>query len=200
MTTTATVETLTAEVRVLVVGNRQVTLSVFKQLDWVPAVEMTPFGRVSSGRKRDSDARQDGVELVGVGDTGSLVQSAVWPVDWTQRAPRVFDHWCEHQKARYANPVDVRKSGGHTLRWRHGEFSCRVQPLHEGPCWKHGSSESWFCEERKYQHQRGDFCNLPALEQAWQNKADDDLAVASSGQSLYDAMSALPLIVLAGLR
>ena len=33
--TTATVETLTAEVRVLAVGNRQITLSVAKQLDFV---------------------------------------------------------------------------------------------------------------------------------------------------------------------
>jgi hypothetical protein len=44
--TTATVETLTAEVRVLMVGSRQVTLSVYSQLDAVPLMAMTPFGRV----------------------------------------------------------------------------------------------------------------------------------------------------------
>jgi hypothetical protein len=33
--TTATVETLTAQVRVLQVGNRQITLSIYKQLDTV---------------------------------------------------------------------------------------------------------------------------------------------------------------------
>ena len=44
---TATVETLTAEVRVLMVGSRQVTLSVAKQLDVCPLSDMTPFGRVS---------------------------------------------------------------------------------------------------------------------------------------------------------
>lgn len=48
--TTATVETLTAEVRVLVVGNRQITLSVAKQLDEVPLWDMLPFGRVSVGK------------------------------------------------------------------------------------------------------------------------------------------------------
>lgn len=44
---TATVETLTAEVRTLVVGSRQVTLSVARQLDTVPVWEIEPFGRVN---------------------------------------------------------------------------------------------------------------------------------------------------------
>jgi len=49
MTNTATVETLTAEVRVLMVGSRQVTASVFKQLDECPVDSMNPiFGRVRS--------------------------------------------------------------------------------------------------------------------------------------------------------
>jgi hypothetical protein len=48
---TATVETLTAEVRVLIVGSRQVTLSVFRQLDEVHPEEIKPFGRVRSGRR-----------------------------------------------------------------------------------------------------------------------------------------------------
>lgn len=44
---TATVETLTAEVRTLMVGSRQVTLSVARQLDVVPPTHLEPFGRVS---------------------------------------------------------------------------------------------------------------------------------------------------------
>lgn len=48
--TTATVETLTAEVRVLMVGNRQVTLSVYKQLDeYLSEPGWVNFGRVRSG-------------------------------------------------------------------------------------------------------------------------------------------------------
>lgn len=43
---TATVEALTAEVRVLMVGNRQVTLSVAKQLDHLGLDELEMFGRV----------------------------------------------------------------------------------------------------------------------------------------------------------
>lgn len=55
---TATIETLTAEVRVLMVGNRQVTLSVAKQLDRTNFFEdgpgaITPFGRVKTGAKVD---------------------------------------------------------------------------------------------------------------------------------------------------
>jgi hypothetical protein len=41
---TATVETLTAEVRVLMVGSRQVTMSMFKQLDFRPVGEIDVFG------------------------------------------------------------------------------------------------------------------------------------------------------------
>lgn len=48
--TTATVETLTAEVRVLMVGNRQVTLSVYRQLDEVLLADIAPFGRVNDGK------------------------------------------------------------------------------------------------------------------------------------------------------
>ena len=47
--TTATVEVLMAEVRVLMVGSRQVTLSVAKQLDRCFLEQMTPMGRVRIG-------------------------------------------------------------------------------------------------------------------------------------------------------
>lgn len=47
--TTATIETLTAEVRTLMLGSRQVTLSVAKQLDTVPLSTLQVFGRVKLG-------------------------------------------------------------------------------------------------------------------------------------------------------
>jgi hypothetical protein len=43
---TATVEVLTAEVRVLMVGSRQITLSVARQLDEVEWEQCEPFGRI----------------------------------------------------------------------------------------------------------------------------------------------------------
>lgn len=66
MTThTATVETLTAEVRVLMVGSRQVTLSVFRQLDFAGFAEIEPFGRVSDTSSKPGEKYEEGVLTVG---------------------------------------------------------------------------------------------------------------------------------------
>ena len=46
-----TVEVQTAEVRVLQVGRRQVTLSMVRQLDWANPADVEPFGRVRTGDK-----------------------------------------------------------------------------------------------------------------------------------------------------
>lgn len=46
---TATVETLVAEVRVLMVGSRQITLSVARQLDRVGLGDIDAFGRIELG-------------------------------------------------------------------------------------------------------------------------------------------------------
>ena len=74
---TATVETLTAEVRVLMVGKRQVTMSVFRQLDtvdWKEWETLELFGRVRGTRKDE----QDILYVVGrVKDTGVLVRSNI---------------------------------------------------------------------------------------------------------------------------
>ena len=71
----ARVETVTAEVRVLMVGSRQVTMSVYSQLDEVWPEAITPFGRVAP---RD---KQDGwLYVVGSSAAGHLVRSRL-PVD-----------------------------------------------------------------------------------------------------------------------
>jgi hypothetical protein len=76
-TTKAVVETLTAEVRVLMVGSRQITLSVYRQLDHKPPEDIEIFGRVRS------DKGLDGIELVGRAADGSLVRSYVSaPLVW----------------------------------------------------------------------------------------------------------------------
>jgi hypothetical protein len=49
--TEATVQTLTAEVRTLTIGSRQVTLSVARQLDVVPLNRLRVMGRVELGRR-----------------------------------------------------------------------------------------------------------------------------------------------------
>jgi len=80
-TNTATVKTLTAEVRVLMVGSRQVTLSVAKQLDRMNTYEhsvegITAFGRVKTGAK-DEDGKEIKLEVIGrsnrASDYGALV-------------------------------------------------------------------------------------------------------------------------------
>jgi hypothetical protein len=91
-TTTARVDLLTAEVRVLMVGSRQITLSVYRQLDWAHADEIIPFGRVNTLRLgehpfgRIPELRDDTtgwVEVVGVStcvrNAGALVRSCCRP-------------------------------------------------------------------------------------------------------------------------
>lgn len=71
----ATVEVLTAEVRVLMVGSRQVTLSVARQLDEVEPDEITPFGRIQTGKRLgDFYAAAAFVEVIGSAE-GVLARS-----------------------------------------------------------------------------------------------------------------------------
>ena len=69
----AKVETLAAAVRVLMVGSRQVTMSVYDQLDEVNQDEIVTFGRVRSKRSWPF-ATVDLIEVVGSAD-GQLVRS-----------------------------------------------------------------------------------------------------------------------------
>jgi hypothetical protein len=69
----AHVQVLTAEVRTLMVGSRQVTLSVYNQLDDVGYDQIEPFGRVSP-----KDARRWQLCVVGRDrGTGALARSWV---------------------------------------------------------------------------------------------------------------------------
>ena len=87
----ATVEVLTAEVRVLQVGRRQVTLSVVRQLDWADPADVVPSGRVRAGNYDDLPGRPgvtgrtrlgqvrrpEPVEIIGSA-AGVLVRSVSW--------------------------------------------------------------------------------------------------------------------------
>jgi hypothetical protein len=71
---TALVEVLTAEVHALMVGSRQVTLSVYRQLDQVPHDHCVPFGRVRDAK--DDPGEPYAVHVVGRHVTnGTLVRS-----------------------------------------------------------------------------------------------------------------------------
>lgn len=72
------VELLTAEVRVLVIGKRQVKGGMYEQVDWVAPDLIEPFGRVRSGVYATPSAH---FEVVGRHrETGCLVRSDA-PVD-----------------------------------------------------------------------------------------------------------------------
>ncbi len=86
--TTATVETLSAEVRVLMVGNRQITLSVYRQLDHRPADQIEMFGRVRADKNPSPT-----IELVGRAPDGSLVASTIQPPNWVEDGAPEFCHW-----------------------------------------------------------------------------------------------------------
>ncbi len=73
----ANVEVLTAEVRVLMVGSRQVTLSVARQLDEVKPDDVTPFGRVRTGTTKRPWYAAELLEVVGAGHLGDLVRSSM---------------------------------------------------------------------------------------------------------------------------
>lgn len=75
-TNSATVDTLTAEVRVLMVGNRQITQSVAKQLDTAPYEDVEPFGRIKlNGKDWDSPHY---IHIIGKHkSTGELVTAKV---------------------------------------------------------------------------------------------------------------------------
>lgn len=94
---TATVETLTAQVRVLMVGSRQITMSVFKQLDVLgadhpriyPGLEhFEPIGRVGYenplwliGAEHGQLARAHLSYPHCHPDSGSMVFSDEWPYE-----------------------------------------------------------------------------------------------------------------------
>jgi hypothetical protein len=71
----ATVEVLTAEVRVLQVGSRQITLSVARQLDLIEPELIIPFGRITTGRRANDAEVISEVEVIGRADDGSLARS-----------------------------------------------------------------------------------------------------------------------------
>jgi hypothetical protein len=75
---TATVEVLTAEVRVLMVGSRQVTLSVYRQLDETLPECIEPFGRVKDAQDaKKEDHHWDSLYVIGRDHHGRLAWASL---------------------------------------------------------------------------------------------------------------------------
>jgi hypothetical protein len=83
MSESASFEGLTAEVRVLQVGNGQITRSMYRQLDEANLERFEPFGRV---REDQENLRKGVLQLVGRDTTTSaLVRHSAHPPDWSPR-------------------------------------------------------------------------------------------------------------------
>lgn len=173
-TTTATVEVLTAEVRVLMVGSRQVTLSVYRQLDRRPSRLVRPFGRVSD-KQDEQSYRCRSVFVVGCEiETGALVRSEHFvPKDGPTRLKKLVDRRGPTRRA-YVN--DQRKSVEPFAEER------RVGERRENRQRRAARSDGvWFWDETEHDYQ-------------------ERLSAWHEDGSKYEAWTELPLIVLAGLR
>jgi hypothetical protein len=200
---TATVETLTAEVRVLMIGSRQITMSVFKQLDHRPVEEIEAFGRVSIPVKEDGFV---GVDVTGCSSTdGTLVRAWVERPAWYSEIPDAFGHWAYHNNGNKRSYYRMAEYGIYHLRWKSTRASVRC-PLPSSldlpaAAWREDRTLcNWLDAEYRHRRYLGELCDLPALRRAWDNDVREELAELTAAQERCDELCALPLIVLAGPR
>jgi hypothetical protein len=176
----ATVQTLTAEVRTLVVGARQVTLSVAKQLDVVPLAELRVFGRVKIPAMSD-------IAAIGAANDGTLAL-ARW-----ERVADVFLPGISPDVATVIVCTELPK--GLSLRngWRLSldadEFTALEIHAKRCGCWHHGGTP--LCDPAWHSDGQEDAIRAEIVAQRdyWTPRAARNAAVRGT-----------PLIVLAGLR
>jgi hypothetical protein len=81
MSESASVEVLSAEVRVLKVGNGQITRSMYRQLDEATLDRFEPFGRVKDNKRK---TKEGVLQLVGRDSkTAALVRYIAQPSNWS---------------------------------------------------------------------------------------------------------------------
>jgi len=126
----AKVEVLTAEVCVLKVGSRQVTLSVYNQLDCIPHRQIDPFGRVNP-----KDAQSERVYVVGRDRETGVLARAVTP-RWGEELDQAPFRRAAEQLAltavrRFAaiEPPRITTDQTEWEQYRHSE-ACAGQVLH----------------------------------------------------------------------
>lgn len=181
MSTTATVETLTAEVRVLMVGNRQITAGVAAQLDAVRYVDAEPMGRI---RLRNSDAwigrsLTDGT-LVRVdhgperpGDTPVLLGTEEYGVDI---------RWCACQRRTWS----VLRHLDHVFgAWEDDVTWLPVQDAHPDGFRRSDEPCGWMTS---------------ASPDEWAKVIHESIEEHASALRLWESWRTMPLIVLASMR
>ena len=201
-TTTATVETLTAEVHVLKVGNRQITLSVAKQLDVIPLVHLTPFGRIS--------IRDDGPQVIGRGPDGSLctsyiagrLQVTAKPLDGVDTSGKQLPVFCLRQSHRHSTDFVYAEFEGSQVMLaasqivdRHAEARAERRYC----SYEHDPSETPRCDREHCGPECAawDPCDFRDI---IRENVRKHRAAWSAEQAARSAARKLPLIVLAGLK
>ncbi|WP_255800770.1 hypothetical protein [Mycobacteroides abscessus] len=180
---TATVETLTAEVRTLMIGSRQVTMSVAKQIDVVPLANLTPFGRINIGG--DSDW------VIGAhSETGALCRS-----DLDVHEPRILRVSFPDDEPERAACCGLRMS-----RYLTSDRVAYSTNIMDWPMWIPRSSMTEL-------HPRSEPCTddcaywyVGSFNDHLQLLVDERRNACETEQRQIDHAKALPLIVLAGLR
>jgi hypothetical protein len=195
--TDTTVRTLTAEVRVLMVGSRQVTLSVYAQLDTIDADQITPIGRVRA---------RDGLGVIGADSDGRLVRAG-YPVINREIGP-VCDSaaWLGGKKAKKSR-LDGQFWVQEVI---YDHVTLRVQiygAAHndDKTCTGHKrksglSQDDWFEECKSLRHMGDDLSRHLEMTHRPDNVRDAKVEEIKRLEKLYKDFEDLELIVLAGLR
>ena len=187
---TAHVETLTATVRTLVVGSRQVTLSVARQLDWVDITELNVMGRVRL-------SKGDHTEVIGskVKD-GSL---AIARLSWGHWA--MVPHFCGEEFDEVAEGAITVCSG---IRPNpQDEYALRVYGVRFTMSTPKYDSSVKRCDVEGHVYGRGKcegFEASPATIELIRKEVARQAEEISRRRRLIEAAEDAPLIVLAGLR
>ena len=203
----ASVEVLSAEVRLLRVGNGQITRSMYRQLDEATPERFKPFGRVKDNKRIPKELGKPKVgvlQLVGRDTkTGALVRYDVKPPDWSASdGPEEFTHWLMHQpemRLGFGEKYPVAKYEGFSIFWTD---SFRYEVC-DGPKFWHikDKTPTWVRElDRPRQvetRQRRCKVDLDELKRRWREKARSQLYEMLKAQARYDEFKALPLIVFA---
>lgn len=207
--TTATVETLTAEVRVLMVGNRQITQSVARQLDRVELDELKMFGRVRLG--------EDTLIIGSHFESGVLCISDPKPF----RKPPGWRAILQYDGDRESGP-----STQNPYHWGLGDRLVSVS-LAGVPCeifasdlaedrsaynrhraavdaWNEAKQNYWTTHHKDYPHpfpaEPTYTWNPGSAKADLESQASKQFGQAVYRNDLYELAISLPLIVLAGLR
>lgn len=193
-TEAASVEVLTAEVRTLMVGSRQVTLSVYRQLDEVKFTEMDPFGRV---RGTSTGDKRNWIEVVGARKSDhSLCRASIYgpgdemvdgEVTRVYKHPYLYLHYAKHALATIATVGASEFAYG-----PQGAVKCHV-------VWE-GEPDSYKAVGLLARVRCRGTCDKEDLWQMANDRMASQLADLTQSVVDYGTASALPLIVLAGLR